>query len=226
MTNERRGHIAGPFAAFREWPRLCVLLSVFCGAVTSGLATAKGNTVNPLHYFGHLNDDGHDDVLLRHTDGRWYYYPMDGREHIGGQRGIANLTTDLDWAITTPELLQDDGMNETSEEQMPLEVYNDNLIILSLEEMPLTSAELDIPAYAREIYRRFDDALVSFDDIIAEHGARVPDHTNSQKHYRAAAVMLIDQDHSATPEVKHLMSEHVETFSHQGSDDSGGFNCL
>ena len=28
---------------------------------------------------GDFNGDGRDDVLLRHTDDRWFYYPMDGR---------------------------------------------------------------------------------------------------------------------------------------------------
>ena len=59
---------------------------------------------------GDLNGDGHDDVLLRHTDGRWFYYPMDGRNHITGERGTAGLTRNLDWSIagadmSTPEPL-------------------------------------------------------------------------------------------------------------------------
>jgi hypothetical protein len=29
------------------------------------------------------------DVLLRHTDGRWDYYPMDGRNPVADQRGLA-----------------------------------------------------------------------------------------------------------------------------------------
>lgn len=33
---------------------------------------------------GDLNGDGKDDVLLRHVEGRWYYYAMDGRRRLGG----------------------------------------------------------------------------------------------------------------------------------------------
>ncbi len=47
---------------------------------------------------GDFDGDGRDDVLLRHADGRWYYYPMDGRRHMAG-RGIANLTRNLEWSV-------------------------------------------------------------------------------------------------------------------------------
>jgi len=47
---------------------------------------------------GDLNGDGKDDVLLRHARGSWLYYPMNGRLHIRAQRGIANLTTNLQWS--------------------------------------------------------------------------------------------------------------------------------
>ena len=49
----------------------------------------------PIRQLGDFNGDGHDDVLLRHADGRWYYYPMDGRNQILVGRGFANLTRDL-----------------------------------------------------------------------------------------------------------------------------------
>ena len=112
VTNERRGHIAGPFASFRDWRRLCVLLSAFCGAVTSGSAAAQENTVNIPHYFGDLNGDGRDDVLLRHTDGRWYYYPMNGREPLDDGQGGANLTGNLDWQFAGMGDLNGDGRDD------------------------------------------------------------------------------------------------------------------
>ena len=51
---------------------------------------------------GDLNGDGNDDVLLRHTDGRWLYYPMNGRETLAGGSASVNLTTDTDWATSGP----------------------------------------------------------------------------------------------------------------------------
>ncbi|MCY4012681.1 MAG: FG-GAP-like repeat-containing protein [Gammaproteobacteria bacterium] len=41
---------------------------------------------------GDLNGDGKDDVLLRHPEGRWYYYAMDGRRRLAGAgTGVAHL---------------------------------------------------------------------------------------------------------------------------------------
>ena len=47
---------------------------------------------------GDLNGDGADDVLLRHANGRWHYYPMDGSRFLP-ERGSANLTPKLDWRL-------------------------------------------------------------------------------------------------------------------------------
>ena len=49
-----------------------------------------------LRNLGDFNGDGRDDVLLRHADGRWRYYPMDGATVLAGS-GAANLTRDLAW---------------------------------------------------------------------------------------------------------------------------------
>ena len=48
---------------------------------------------------GDFNDDGKADLLLRHLDGRWHYYPMDGRHAIADDSGAANLPRSLDWAF-------------------------------------------------------------------------------------------------------------------------------
>ena len=48
---------------------------------------------------GDTDGDGNGDVLLRHADGHWYHYSMDGRRHIPDRRGPAELTPDLSWGL-------------------------------------------------------------------------------------------------------------------------------
>ena len=60
---------------------------------------------------GDFNGDGRDDVLLRHLDGRWYYYPMNGRQILDG-RGSANLTKSLDYGIAGVGDFNGDGRDD------------------------------------------------------------------------------------------------------------------
>ena len=95
------------------WRRLYIFLAVICGATTSVAVDAQENiAVNPPHYFGDLNGDGRGDVLLRHTDGRWYYYPMNGRDYLSDQRGAAFLTSNLDWQFAGMGDLNGDGKDD------------------------------------------------------------------------------------------------------------------
>ncbi|MDE0003196.1 MAG: DUF1588 domain-containing protein, partial [Rhodospirillaceae bacterium] len=64
---------------------------------------------------GDLNGDGRDDVLLRHDDGRWTYYPMDGRTVLAG-RGAAGITRNPDWSTKGPQPAPDEAeAGETDE---------------------------------------------------------------------------------------------------------------
>ena len=64
----------------------------------------------------------------------------------------------------------------------------------------------------------------TIEDIIAEHGKRVPDWSHSQREFRAAVILLIDEHHPATKWQLDELSSYVATFSHAGPDDIEGNN--
>ena len=59
----------------------------------------------------------------------------------------------------------------------------------------------------------------TIEDIIAEHGSRIPDHSQAQRNFRAAAILLIDKNHPAIREKLHTVSESVSWFSYAGDDE-------
>ena len=63
----------------------------------------------------------------------------------------------------------------------------------------------------------------SIEDIVAEHGRRVPASSTAQRHFRAMAVLLMD-DRSISLRQAEQLSEHVSTFSHPGDEDDYLYN--
>ena len=59
----------------------------------------------------------------------------------------------------------------------------------------------------------------TIEDIIAEHGPRVPDSSQAQRDFRAAVILLVDQDHPATRETLETLSGDVSWFSHASGDE-------
>ena len=55
---------------------------------------------------------------------------------------------------------------------------------------------------------------VSIDDIVARVGERVPAFAEAQKDFRAAVILLIDEDHPATRERLDEVSANVSWFGH------------
>ena len=74
------------------------------------------------------------------------------------------------------------------------------------------------------IFSASDIETWSVQRIVAEHGARVPDWTSSQKSFRAAVVLLADEQFTATPTILRELADAVRTFSHPGPDSRRSFN--
>ena len=62
---------------------------------------------------------------------------------------------------------------------------------------------------------------VTIEDIIVEHGPRVPDHSQAQKDFRAAVILLVSEDYPATRERLERLSNEVLWFSRAAKDESG-----
>ncbi|MYE05692.1 MAG: hypothetical protein F4Y04_00445, partial [Chloroflexi bacterium] len=75
---------------------------------TGASRSPTGGAVSPL---GDLNGDGKADLLLRHVDGRWLFYPMDGGERLDGH-GAVPLEQDLHWRLVELGDLDGDGKDD------------------------------------------------------------------------------------------------------------------
>ena len=64
-----------------------------------GFANLTANTSWQYAGIGDMNGDGKDDVMLRHTNGSWFYYPMNGKVYIVGLHGFANITANTSWQL-------------------------------------------------------------------------------------------------------------------------------
>lgn len=65
---------------------------------------------------------------------------------------------------------------------------------------------------------------ITIEDIIAEHGERIPDWTIAQKDFQGAVVLLVDDDRPAKNWQVQEVSDHVSWFSHPDNDDSYLYN--
>ena len=64
----------------------------------------------------------------------------------------------------------------------------------------------------------------TIEDIIAEHGPRVPNHVESQKYFRAAVILLVSEEYPATRKILEVLSNDVTLFSHPGEDQFEWYN--
>ena len=173
--------------------------SAFGGAVVHELMHTWANSVVSTGHGGHWG--------FSSADGRLGGFPLHDLVHLGG--GRYKVQSDFD-----------PGGNPFGP-YSPIELYLAGLI--PPDEVPDLWVAED-GKWLRENGKRVFDGgqpiftatkvrTISIDDIIAEHGERIPDWTISQKDFQAAVVLLVDDDHPATSTKIHEMSERVSRYS-------------
>ena len=66
--------------------------------------------------------------------------------------------------------------------------------------------------------------MYTIEDIIAEHGPRIPDYTHSQRDFRVATILLIDEDRPLYEHQLDKVSSDIAQFSHAGTDEFDAYN--
>ena len=90
------------------------LLATPTGGIANISAASSSTSTDQRfpHPIGDLNGDGMDDVLLRHVDGRWMYYPMNGRTPIESERGTVALERSANWQLAGIGDMDGDGNDD------------------------------------------------------------------------------------------------------------------
>ena len=171
---------------------------------------------------------------------RWANYVVEPIGHwlfssVGGTVGgfeIANLI-DLGGGRYTAGGFGPGGIGWNGIPYPMLELYLAGLA--TPDEVPdwVMGVDGDFARDAQGMIERYDDGEVIFtakelkpfsiDYIIDRHGTRVPGFESSQKEFRAAVILLIDEEHPATTTALTALSDHVRMFSHAGPDDDDGY---
>ena len=86
------------------------------------------------------------------------------------------------------------------------------------------SGEVSLSSGRYRIFKPGTVRIYTIEEIIAEHGERIPDSSRSQKDFRAAVVMLIDGNHPATKRQLDQLSSYVAEFSFPGESRDGKYN--
>ena len=119
----------------------------------------------------------------------------------------------------------------SSEQYSPIELYLAGYIppeevpdFQTAEDGDWVLDERGYPAEDENGYRMFTASGFKthrIEDIIAEHGPRVPDHSQAQKDFRAAVILLVSEDYPATRERLEQLSDDVLWFSQPSRDEAG-----
>ena len=66
----------------------------------------------------------------------------------------------------------------------------------------------------------------TIDDVIAEHGRRIPNASQAQREFRAAAILLIDENHPATIGKLEFLSGEIAKYSHADFVEDEGYDYV
>ena len=161
--------------------------------------------------------------------GHWGFSSVNGT--VGGF-DIANLN-DLGGGRYTAGGFGPGGIGWNGIPYPMLELYLAGLAVP--DEVPdwVMGVDGDFARDAQGMIERYDDGEVIFtakelkpfsiDYVIDRHGPRVPGFESSQKEFRAAVILLIDEEYPATTEALTALSDDVRMFSHAGPDDDDGY---
>ncbi len=160
-----------------------------------GAYVLPGKIGDGAHWFGACSING---IL-----GCWFDTPFDEITSLGNGRYSALPTLKTGYA--------------------PLELYLAGFI--PAEEVPEWWVAAD--AQWVEVGRTFTASEIvrySVDDVIAEHGRRIPEASRAQREFRAAAILLVDEDNPATVGTLNFLSSEIARYSHAGFDEDEGYS--
>ena len=161
--------------------------------------------------------------------GHWGYTSSNGQ--LGGfsRENFEDLGNDRYAAGHFPPF----GYANQSVPYSPIELYLAGFIpanavpdLLVAEDASLVIEEGGV-AKTQEGYPVFTASSITnltIEDIIAQHGERIPGLSDSQKDFRAAVIFVIDEDNPATREGLDTVSRHASWFSNPANDNDDFFN--
>ena len=171
-----------------------------------------------------------DGPMLHELMHRWANFIVEPKSHwdftsangILGGFDLANLVDHGGGLYSAPDVYTG-GWALNLKPYSPIELYLAGLI--PPEEVPdlwvAEDGEILSNAFGNWDGRSFTASHVrtyTIEDIIAKHGPRVPNHTQSQKAFRAAVILLVNRDYPATLKVLGILSNDATLFSHAGED--------
>lgn len=93
-----------------------------------------------------------------------------------------------------------------------------DLFVAADGEWVVEDGETVLTEDGQAIFSASDVRTLKIEDIVADHGPRIPSMADAQWHFRVAIVLLTDDAHPATEEQLSLLGDHVSAFSLPGDD--------